>query len=298
MNSVSVCSTVLVIFWWTQVFLSCSTADTTLVRPGTPLSVEEYEKFIKMIQPEWKAKQLCEIRLRSGCEDPQVFGYDLVENHGHVPAGPVCTDSDTFDSFCQLAMFRCMENQFYVKRIPCSETITKNPNADELSEEMINPLGSQHAPASRVTWRPRALDEKDVRELLSSHLRSLTVKLLEFSFAVCNQTPIRRTMRTLPKSPGAPGGPATTSAPLKVTEEEQNDLHQDLDEMTSGRELLNLTPDKEEELSLTPDKEVELSGHQNGGEGSQRSVASGPGGSGDTSGEDVRNQNDCYKTDE
>ncbi|XP_071986095.1 acrosin-binding protein isoform X2 [Engystomops pustulosus] len=264
MNSVSVCSTVLVIFWWTQVFLSCSTADTTLVRPGTPLSVEEYEKFIKMIQPEWKAKQLCEIRLRSGCEDPQVFGYDLVENHGHVPAGPVCTDSDTFDSFCQLAMFRCMENQFYVKRIPCSETITKNPNADELSEEMINPL----------------------------------VKLLEFSFAVCNQTPIRRTMRTLPKSPGAPGGPATTSAPLKVTEEEQNDLHQDLDEMTSGRELLNLTPDKEEELSLTPDKEVELSGHQNGGEGSQRSVASGPGGSGDTSGEDVRNQNDCYKTDE
>ncbi|KAM4049775.1 acrosin-binding protein-like [Anomaloglossus baeobatrachus] len=86
-----------IIFWWAQAILTFSMAnDAYLVAPGSPLSGEEYEQFMKLIHPEKKAKHLCDIRRVAGCDDPQVYGFDLVENHGLIPKGPICTESILF----------------------------------------------------------------------------------------------------------------------------------------------------------------------------------------------------------
>ncbi|XP_075698460.1 acrosin-binding protein [Rhinoderma darwinii] len=242
----------LVILWWTQLILTWSTGFATYpASPGSPLSEEEYEQFIKLIQPEWKAKHLCEIRRGSGCTDPQVFGFDLVENHGQIPKGTVCTELDTFprfDSFCHFAMFRCTENQFYIKRIPCSDLLLDLSN---FSEEMFTPPTPPVFPytsASRVTQR-RAFDRKNEVEQLSSQLRSLTDKLLVFSFTVCNQQPIRRNQQNLPKSMGAPRVPSRTKGRFTQTDQGQKNLKGDLNKVIFQQEPENLAiPDHDDEV--------------------------------------------------
>ncbi|XP_069834972.1 acrosin-binding protein [Dendropsophus ebraccatus] len=203
-----------IILWWTRTWIPVDVTSPDPARPGSPLSEEEYQIFIKLIQPEWKAKRLCHIRRVSGCKDPQVFGYDLVENHGQIPKGPVCTELDTlhrFNSFCHFAMFRCTEERFYIKRIPCS---SQPPPAQ------VFPYAS-----SQVTQR-RTIDKKNRVERPSSDLRSLTEKLLVYSFTVCDQQPIRRNQKNLPKSMAATKGPRRTEGPCTKTVGSHNEKGQ------------------------------------------------------------------------
>ncbi|XP_066457401.1 acrosin-binding protein [Eleutherodactylus coqui] len=131
-----------------------------------------------------------------------------------------------FNSFCQFALFRCTENQFYVKRIPCSD---QNLNSFNVAEEAITPPAPvfPYTSASRGTTGRRFLD-KTVLKRFSSSLRSLTDNLLVFSFIVCGQEPIRRNQPSLPTSADASTDPSIAEK-VEVSGEETDSAQSDFE---------------------------------------------------------------------
>ncbi|XP_053575776.1 uncharacterized protein LOC128665037 [Bombina bombina] len=107
--------------------------------PGTPLNYEEYRDFFQTRLPAWKVESICHLRQSFGCMDPEIKHLDEFENHGSVPAGPVCAKLHTttpFPSFCHFAKFRCSTRKYYLKRVWCTQ-----PVKDTVAYSNIEPIG-------------------------------------------------------------------------------------------------------------------------------------------------------------
>uniref|UniRef100_A0A6J0UNR3 Acrosin-binding protein n=1 Tax=Pogona vitticeps TaxID=103695 RepID=A0A6J0UNR3_9SAUR len=162
-----------------SVFLAQLIPKTLSVTPGSPLSEEEYDAFFSSLKPAWKASQVCQIRHNKGCSDPKIVKLDLLENHGQIPEGPICTglpENIYFDTFCLFAQFRCLTQTFYTKRVVC-------PNPLPVEEIII----SSPAPSKKPGPAPTEISlSPEIR------LRSNVDAILKYAFAVSGEEPIPR----------------------------------------------------------------------------------------------------------
>ncbi|XP_053800250.1 acrosin-binding protein-like [Vidua chalybeata] len=91
-------------------------------QPGTPLSDHEYHQFFKFLRITIQASTACHLRELYGCKNSLIQRLDEYENHGVIPAGPICSElpgNPFFHNFCTFSLYRCIMKKYFLKRTMC-----------------------------------------------------------------------------------------------------------------------------------------------------------------------------------
>eukprot|EP00079_Xenopus_tropicalis_P017027 XP_004916521.1 PREDICTED: acrosin-binding protein-like [Xenopus tropicalis] len=156
--------------------LSITTCAFSTPLPGSPLNEQEYEKFFSLLISESSAETLCTLRYLHGCGDRTIRRFDAYENHGVTPAGPICTNLESFshfDSFCDFAKFRCAHRLFFAKRIPCEDDKVTTTQASDATpkQEVISVTSSLPTETPKIT--ENGSSEKEERKLHSAEQKPM-----------------------------------------------------------------------------------------------------------------------------
>uniref|UniRef100_U3JQC0 Acrosin-binding protein n=1 Tax=Ficedula albicollis TaxID=59894 RepID=U3JQC0_FICAL len=148
---------------WLLWLLSVLTLPTAAVAPpapptpGSPLSDREYREFFVKLHPPWQANMFCLLRQAYGCLSPTILRLDREENRGEIPEGPVCSEfpeMEQFQTFCQFAQYRCLKQQFFVKRVPCLGGSLTSPSPTEPSSTVNSSTEGGGSPVTQGQKAP------------------------------------------------------------------------------------------------------------------------------------------------